>query len=241
MKKYFLATVSLVALSTASHASDLPAKASPYAAVAAPIWTGPYLGILGGVARHDASFKDLGCAFNCGTFDGNKTGGAFGALLGYNWQSGNFIYGLEGDWIWTAVKTAPDNGIFAFHANSSFDVNWIATVRGRAGLAVDATLIYFTGGIALGHTNNDHTVINDPSGNIFARFTQNRTKVGWTAGVGVEHMFGPHWTARAEVRYVDLGTKNVSCTEGNGVLCTAYRGEFSNTLMMGLVGLSYKF
>src|SRR6186997_1872607 len=99
MKKYFLATVSVLALSTAGNASDLPAKA------------GPYLGILGGVARQDASFKDLGCAFECGTFDGNKTGGAIGGLLGYNWQTGNFVYGLEGDWIWTGIKTAPQNGI----------------------------------------------------------------------------------------------------------------------------------
>ena len=241
MKKYFLASVSVLALSATGHAADLPAKVSPNAPVAAPIWTGLYLGILGGVVRHDASFKDLGCAFECGTFDGNKTGGALGGLLGYNWQSGNFVYGFEGDWIWTGVKTAPSNGVFDFHANSSFDVNWIATVRGRAGLAVDATLIYFTGGVALGHVSNDYTVINDSAGNIFARFTQNRTKVGWTAGVGLEHMFGPHWTARAEARYVDLGTKSVSCTEGSSGLCGAYRGEFSNTLMMGLVGLNYKF
>lgn len=242
MKKYFLATVSVLALSTASNASDLPTKAHSYPPVAAPIWTGAYLGIQGGVARHDASFKDLGCAFECGTFDGNKTGGALGGLLGYNWQSGNFIYGLEGDWIWTSVKTAPVNGIFDFRANSSFEVNWIATVRGRAGLAIDATLLYLTGGIAFGHVKNSFTSFG--SSGVFADFTHNQTKVGWTAGIGVEHMFGPHWTARAEFRYVDLGTTDVACTQGVGnPICEAlgYRGEFSNTLMQGLVGLTYKF
>jgi outer membrane immunogenic protein len=243
MKKYFLATVSVLALSNTGHASDLPAKVSPYAPVAMPAWTGLYLGIQGGVARFDASFKDLGCAFECGTFDGNKTGGAIGGLLGYNWQTGNFVYGLEGDWIWTGVKTAPQNGIFDFHADSSFDVRWIATVRGRAGLALDATLIYFTGGVAFGRVNNDYSIFNDRAGTLFTRFTQNRTNVGWTAGVGLEHMFGPHWTARAEFRYIDLGTRTVGCTEGSFTVCTdlGYRGEFSNTLMMGLVGLNYKF
>ena len=137
MKKYFLATASVLALSAPGHASDLPAKVKPYAPVAAPIWTGPYLGIVGGVARHDALFKDFGCAFDCGTFDGNKTGGAAGGLIGYNWQSGNFVYGLESDWIWAGVKTATNNGTFDFRAESSFDAKWIATVRGRAGLAVD--------------------------------------------------------------------------------------------------------
>jgi outer membrane immunogenic protein len=240
MKKYFLATVSVLALSTASQASDLPAKAGPYVPVAAPVWTGLYLGIQGGAARFDASFKDLGCAFDCGTFEGNKTGGVIGGLLGYNWQSGNFVYGLEGDWSWLGVKTVSTFGN-GFNAVSSFNADWIATVRGRAGLAVDATLIYFTGGVAFGHVRNDFKVIDDFDGVIFARFSQNRTKVGWTAGLGVEHMFGPHWTARAELRYVDLGTKAVSCTEGIPDLCSTYRGEFSNTLVMGLVGLNYKF
>lgn len=243
MKKYFMATVSVLALSTASHASDLPAKASPYAPVAMPAWTGLYLGILGGVARHDASFKDLDGVFANGTFDGNKTGGAFGGLLGYNWQSGNFVYGLEGDWSWTGVKTASNLGFLIFHAARSFDVDWLATVRGRAGLALDATLVYFTGGLAFGHVKNSFTTGSQFIG-IDNQFTQNKTKVGWTAGVGVEHMFGPHWTARAELRYVDLGTSNIACTPGfsnNDCGTIGYRGEFSNTLVQGLVGLTYKF
>ena len=89
--------------------------------------------------------------------------------------------------------------------------------------------------------HGDFRVVNDAAGNIFARFNQSRTNVGWTAGVGIEHMLGSHWTARAEMRYVDLGTKSVSCTESITDLCSVYRGEFSNTLMLGLVGLSYKF
>ena len=239
MKKYFLATVSVLALSTAANAADLPGKAPIYSPVPAPVWTGLYLGIHGGAARFDASFKDLGCAFACGSFEGTKTGGVIGGLLGYNWQSGNFVYGLEGDWSWLGVKTVSSFGS-GFRPVSSFNADWIATVRGRAGLAVDATLIYFTGGVALGHVRNDFTVF-DVDSNIFARFNQNRTKVGWTAGFGIEHMFGPHWTARGELRYVDLGTKAVSCTEGFPDLCSTYRGEFSNTLVMGLVGLNYKF
>ena len=77
-----------------------------------------------------------------------------------------------------------------------------------------------------------------------ASFTQNQTKVGWTAGVGVEHMFSRHWTARAEFRYVDLGKTNVassSATDFNDCISLAYRGDFSNTLKLGLVGLAYKF
>jgi hypothetical protein len=56
----------------------------------------------------------------------------------------------------------------------------------------------------------------------------------------VEHMFAPHWTLRGEWRYVDLGTHGAQCANGNDV-CTGTHVDFSNTLMLGLVGLAYKF
>ncbi len=239
MKKYFLATVSVLALSTAGNASDLPAKASPYAPVAAPIWTGLYLGIQGGVARHDATV-DTNCLGDCSTFEQSRTGGTAGALVGYNFQQGSFVYGFEGDWNWIGTKMSQTSPL-PFKV-TSFDVNWLATMRGRAGLAIDATLVYVTGGVALGHVKNTFSQL-DGDGAASFLFNQNKTKVGWTAGVGVEHMFSPHWTARAEFRYVDLGMSGVSCTPGTDTFCagTNYRGEFSNTLVMGLVGLAYKF
>ncbi|HEY6257856.1 MAG TPA: porin family protein, partial [Xanthobacteraceae bacterium] len=72
------------------------------------------------------------------------------------------------------------------------------------------------------------------------------TRLGWTAGVGFEHMFASHLTFRGEFRYVDLGRTSVTCTGIVSSNCSptnpfAYRGEFSNTLMSGLVGLGYKF
>jgi outer membrane immunogenic protein len=88
---------------------------------------------------------------------------------------------------------------------------WLATLRGRGGLAFDSTLVYVTGGVAFGHVKDSFEVRSATSARL-ASFTQNKTKVGWTAGVGVEHMFSPHWTARAEFRYVDLGTTAVACS-----------------------------
>ena len=239
MKKYFLATVSVLALSTATHASDLPAKASPYAPVATPVWTGLYLGIQGGVARHDASIDD-GCFSECTTFDRFKTGGAFGGLIGYSLQHGSFVYGLEGDWNWIGTKI--DNVNVSNGFKTSNDVRWLATLRGRAGLAVDATLMYLTAGVAFGAVRNSVTLLSF-DGSTFGSVSESKTRTGWTAGVGVEHAFSQHWTARAEFRYVDLGRNGVACSNGTSTFCSDfnYRGEFSNTLMMGLVGLNYKF
>jgi opacity protein-like surface antigen len=73
-----------------------------------------------------------------------------------------------------------------------------------------------------------------------ATFLDDKTRLGWTAGVGVEHMFAPHWTLRGEWRYVDLGTHTAQCMNGNNV-CTGAHADFANTLMLGLVGVAYKF
>jgi len=62
----------------------------------------------------------------------------------------------------------------------------------------------------------------------------------WTVGAGIEQKLSANWSAKAEFRYVDLGSSTVSCTSGTSN-CAGYRGEFSNKLMMGLVGLNYKF
>jgi opacity protein-like surface antigen len=154
------------------------------------------------------------------------------------------LYGLEGDWSWIGARTsqlAARNTLESL--STSFDVNWLATLRGRAGLAFDSTLVYVTGGVAFGHVNNRFNLIFTPSSGV-ASFTENKTKVGWTAGVGVEHMFSQHWTARAEFRYVDLGRSRIACssaTDLSGCVSSGYRGDFSNTLKLGLVGLAYKF
>ena len=158
-------------------------------------------------------------------------------------QHGSFVYGVEGDWSWLGAKATNDtfSPLGDGGVVTSLDVSWLATVRGRAGLALDATLLYVTGGVAFGKVKNSVVGLFG-DGSVFSSFVQDDTKVGWTAGVGVEHMFSPHWTARAEFRYVDLGKTKVSCTETAIIDCASnYRGEFSNTLLLGMGGLDYKF
>jgi outer membrane immunogenic protein len=211
-----------------------------------PVWAGGYIGIQGGIAGHEAFFNDSdGFTVDGSLFDQKKTGATGGGLLGYNLQHGTFVYGIEGDWSWTGARTARDFVVNfgRASASSSFDVDWLATLRGRAGLAFDSTLVYVTGGVAFGHVKDSFEVKNATSTGL-ASFTQNKTQVGWTAGVGVEHMFSRHWTARAEFRYVDLGKTDVACasaTNFNQCVAGGYRGDFSNTLKLGLVGLAYKF
>ncbi len=243
MKKFLLATVSIVALSSVARAADLPAavptKERMYVPVPLANWAGGYVGLEGGVARRKAQGTEfLGIFDTTFSRDGSKTGGAAGALAGYNWQQGSFVYGVEGDWNWTGAKATGSDVNFS---SISFDTNWLATVRARVGLAADSTLFYLTGGAAFAHVNNSLRVSADGPGGVLFSFTQNQTKAGWTVGAGVEHMLTPNWTARAEFRYVDLGKTTVDCTPAVSDCPTGYRGEFSNKLMLGLVGLAYKF
>lgn len=241
MKKLHVVTVFVLALSAASHAADLPlpVEAPTYAPPPAlPLsWAGSYVGILGGVASHRANLAP-NCTTNigCDTTELARTGGTVAALLGHNWQKGNFVYGLEGDWSWLGgIKTSIGDA----EISKSFDVRWVGTLRGRAGLALDATLVYITGGLAFGRVDNS-IIAKVDDGGLVGAFLDDKTRLGWAAGVGVERMFAPHWTLRGEWRYVDLGTHTAQCMNGNNV-CTGAHADFSNTLMLGLVGVAYKF
>jgi outer membrane immunogenic protein len=248
MKKLLLSTASAIVLAQAAGAADLQLKAPP--PLLPPLWTGWYVGLDGGVVHHDAFFNDLSNVFRTGTFSSNQTGGFVGVNAGFNWQQGSFVYGIEADWNWVGAKAGETWGCplaFCSSLVTSHDVPWIATVRGRAGLAVDATLFYFTGGLAFGQVKNSALVFTGPgNGNVLlASTTENTTRVGWTAGAGVEHMITRNWTVRAELRYVDLGRSTRTCVPGGAALdpdfCAGYRGQFSNSMFKGLVGVDYKF
>jgi outer membrane immunogenic protein len=251
MKTYLLVIVSAIFLIGAAQAGDL---STPYgkAPVLDPSWAGFYVGVQGGVARHDASFNDLGNLFGMGTYSTSKTGDLIGGYAGYNWQDRSFVYGVESDINWVVAKATALWGAAAT-AQQSQDISWLATFRARAGLDIDSTLLFVTGGLAVAGTNESFNAFcaaqfscfGVPAGAVYGGFSRNQTLVGWTAGVGFEHVLDRHWTVRAEARYVDLGRSDSgSC---NGAACTnlgpnlPYRGEFSNTLATGMVGVGYKF
>jgi outer membrane immunogenic protein len=252
MKSGLLTTVSVVVWASVSQAAD-PGVGAPPRAVQ-PLttsWAGGYGGLQGGVVEQYGKFLDFD-GFLWGvnvvlpvhpqvpTTKGKHTGGAFGGHIGYNWQSDEWVYGLEADGSGVFAKfTAPAPTLFYPEANVSFDVSWLATLRARAGFLISPdTLLYVTGGLAVGHVRNAANLVEN--GSTIGTMTQEATRAGWVVGGGFEYMFSRRWTARAEVRYVDFGKSTVTCDDP---ACPGgpYRGEFSNQLLMGLVGTSLKF
>jgi outer membrane immunogenic protein len=243
MKKLLLATVSAAALTGAAQAADmsaprLVAKAAP-APTLVPTWAGLYLGVQGGLAWHEGTLKDLDTFFlPAGTSRSSRTtGGIAGGNIGYNWQFNSFVFGVEGDANWVGAKageTFVSAGLI-----TSYDVRWLATLRARAGIAFDTLLLYVTGGVAFAGVNDTATELNSGT----PIWVLDQTRAGPTFGGGIEYMFSRNWTVRAEGRVADFGRATVACPQSvcKAVAVPAYRGEFSNRVVTGMVALDYKF
>lgn len=245
MKRIVIGMAAAMSLfATGALAADLAAR--PY--VKAPVmvdpvwnWTGFYVGANGGYSwgrsRTDVSYFNsatgaaiappAGSITNA-SFDMN--GGIAGGQAGYNWQSANWVYGIEGDLQWSGEKgsagfncapTGPAGGAClpgltflpaGSAAGTSLSINqhlqWFGTVRGRVGiLATPKVLFYGTGGLAFGEIKTTGTMSGfTPAGVAVGSVGSNSTtRAGWTAGVGVEGKITQNWSAKLEYLYIDLG------------------------------------
>lgn len=214
MKKFLLASVGLVSIGTvAASAADIPRRAAPPPpVVAAPVfsWTGAYVGINGGYGWGTSTFS---APFATGSFD--VSGGLVGGTLGYNYQVGQTVFGVEGDIDWSSIQGSTFCGVTCETRN-----NWLSTVRGRLGYSFDRFMPYVTGGLAVG----------DIETNIAGIGSGRDTKAGWTVGGGVEAVLDGPWTAKVEYLYVDLG-------RGGTVLGSD--AEFKSHVVRG--GVNYRF
>ena len=109
-------------------------------------WSGFYAGVNIGHAGHRTGFEDAEYEWYGSTFYLNEDGLAYGVQGGYNWQYGATVFGVEADI--TGFTNSADT-IFSVGNAIENDLNWMASLRGRAGLGLDRTLLYFTGGLAV--------------------------------------------------------------------------------------------
>lgn len=188
MKKALLASACLFALAAPASAADLAAR--PYTkAPVAPLasvynWTGFYLGIVGGGAWEASST------------DPKMQGGFVGGTAGYNWQTGNVVFGIEADGAWADVNASAT----ALGVTVASKTDALGTVRGRIGWAVNNILLYGTGGYAW--IDNKVTV-----SALGASVSDSKWHSGWTVGAGVEAFFAPQWSVKGEYLYRSLGSE----------------------------------
>jgi outer membrane immunogenic protein len=221
MKKLWLVAVAGLALSTsAAYAADLGQpyyKAPPPPPVAAPSWTGFYIGINGGYGWSKNS-GDLFCenVTFCPEATGNilkPKGGLAGGQIGYNWQSGIVVYGIEADIQWADIHDSQsvETGFTDLNLDVSQKLDWFGTVRGRLGITPwsNTALLYVTGGLIYGGQKVSATLTDDATG-AFASVSQTTTRAGGTVGLGLEYLFTPNLSGKVEGLWYDMGSRNLA-------------------------------
>jgi outer membrane immunogenic protein len=242
MKKLLLALM----LSTSpivAYAADMVSQEPEALPVEPLLWSGAYLGLHAGYAwgRENDNQSDLFSSVfgppggGTGSADRFDLDGFIGGLhAGYNWQTGPWVFGVEGDIDYADLSGGADffYPLGRTEGHLSFESDWQASLRLRAGYAVDTWLFYATGGAALGH-GELHA-----RGSSFGQpvsVSDDNTHTGWTVGAGVEKAFTPNWIGRFEVRYTDFGKESYDL----GLAGNDIDVDWNQTAIN--IGLSYKF
>jgi outer membrane immunogenic protein len=203
MKRILLTSVSLGVLGMVSPAlgADLPYAKAPSAAASVYDWTGVYVGGFagGGFGNHNYN-NGNGPTGNANfTVNYDSTGGIGGGEVGYNWQSGNFITGVEADGFWSGIKGGDASQALGLGVLDQSNLRWGGTLRARGGIAVDRLLLFFTGGWAFGDILHTSTAPGVP----VDQFTNNRS--GLAAGGGIAYAITNNVIGKLEYRYYDFG------------------------------------
>jgi len=211
-------------LSTAI-AADLraPVYKAPPLLTPVPVfsWTGFYIG--GHIGYGWSRFSADGDARTAKGFLG-------GAQAGFNYQIGQFVLGVEGEYSWANVKV--DETLFA--GTLTLKNDYFATAAGRLGYAFDRLLLFGKVGAAW---TRDKWDANDGFGGT-ATATSNRT--GWLFGAGLEYAFWENVSVKVEYNYLMFSSVTPSFATAGGLTVDGSSGVKLNTQVVKL-GLNYRF
>jgi len=267
MKKLSFATVAAFGslIATSSFAADMAVKAPP---VVAPtcVWCGWYIGANAGwVGSAGGNFSNtgtdtggggLGTVLAAGALPGSVSNSVNGFIgggqVGYNWQTGNWLVGLEADFDGVSAKSTttvvfPGVPFVPFTTTYAHQLDWLSTVRGRVGvLASPNFLLYATGGLAIGEVKTGNAFICPTCGPPASTEpstvnTDTTTRVGGTVGAGAEWMFAPKWSLKAEYLYAELGRTNSTITYTYGVATSTLTSSIRNSFNIARAGVNYHF
>jgi len=199
----FASVISLAGIGSASAADMAVRPAPPPLPYVAPIynWTGFYIGINGGWGQSSTSYDWA----NFFARSDNASGGTVGGQIGYNWQAGAWVFGLEAQGNWADFSRSyidPFNP--AWSVGSSVDALGLFT--GRVGYAANNVLFYVKGGAAVAN-NSYWAALNNVN-----FINASNTRWGASVGAGLEYGFTPNWSFGVEYNHLFLGDTTYNWT-----------------------------
>jgi outer membrane immunogenic protein len=230
MRKLAIAAAAL-AISGTAYAADMPMLKAP-PPVAAPSWTGFYIGINGGGdwGRADTGMTYSppqaagffgpavgapgGAILNASANTIHNSGGVAGGQIGYLLQNGSIVAGFEASFDWMRAKGSvsqsingpnPRLGLAAGNnitINESVDARWLALFTGRVGFNMGAWYPYVTGGLAVASLKHTYSYLDNIAPAFSNDYAATQVRFGPTGGAGLEWRWDNHWSLRAEYLYM---------------------------------------
>jgi outer membrane immunogenic protein len=264
MKKILVAAIAAAAFCGApAFAADMPLKAPITAPLSTYNWAGLYVGGnvgygWGANTNPTVSFVDPGgFAGTAGYFaaGGNVTpnvsphGAIGGGQIGFNWMlNPSWVAGVVADLQGSGMEAsatnfvAPPGGFTPSNQINGEKINWFGTFRGKFGYGQNSWLLYGTAGLAYGgvNTSGSFNILGVPPA-VPVPGSNSTTKVGWTAGAGLNYGLTPNWIVGVEYLYVNLG--RTSYTETFNAVPVLSQNFVSNRAAANIarVSLDYKF
>ena len=240
MKKVLLVTASLIALGAAAPAVAADLAARPYTKAPAMIaavydWSGFYIGANGGWGSSRNGWDSV-APFAVGPEGShNATGGTVGGQVGYRWQAGTFVFGVEAQGNWADFKGNNASTLFGANVVNRSKTDAFGLFTGQVGYAANNFLLYVKGGAAV--TSNKYSVVN--AAGAFVSSTSSDTNWGGTIGVGAEYAFAPNWSVGVEYDHLFMQDKTYDFTNAAGVLVG--RDRVRQDVDLVTARLNYKF
>lgn len=234
MRKLLLAGLTTIALSGApAIAADLPLKAAP---LTIWNWTGFYVG---GHFGYGWAFPELTqVPSGVAIINPPRPRGILGgAQAGYNFQSGSWVIGIEGDYTWSRVAGSSNCVVPQGIIDCKGEPDTYATIAARLGYAVDRTLWFAKGGAAWMSEGFRQLAVTIPTC-VGTPCTGSNSTWGWTAGGGVEYAVDSNWSVKLEYTFLDYPTEE-RVTVSNGVSQNVF--DVTRTFHLIKAGLNYRF
>ena len=237
MKKFLLSAAVVLGMATPASAADMAVKAPP-APLPPPVysWTGFYIGANGGWGQSRTCW-DFVPAVGAVVADGcsTRSGGVVGGQIGYRWQAGQFVFGVEGQGDWADLESSRLSVINPLFSTTT-KTDGLGLITGQLGWAWDAALFYVKGGAAV--TSNRYDIYTTVGGIGVA--SASSTRWGGALGVGFEYGFTPNWSIGLEYDRLFMGDANNTFSVVNPIVAGA-ANRIGQDVDLFTIRLNYRF